>query len=96
MKQYKYIHALVQEMHLKIELGFINAIADLAEEEEILAENTLEKLEQDLHVCRKELKEHAILTVSQGNKDFFDYLHLSPLKVSSELIHYLNCFSRST
>ncbi len=26
LKQYKYIHALVQEMHLKVELGFINAI----------------------------------------------------------------------
>ena len=68
-------------MHLKIELGFINALAELWEEEEVLAENTAEKLELDLHVARKELREHAVLSVSQGNKDFFDYLHLSPLKV---------------
>ena len=48
---------------------------------QVLAENTGEKLELDLHVARKELREHAVLSVSQGNKDFFDYLHLSPLKV---------------
>ena len=81
LTQYKYIHALVQEMHLKIELGFINAIIELFEEEEILEENTGEKLELDLNHARKELKDHAILTVSQGKKDFYDYLHLSPLKV---------------
>ena len=81
MKQYKYIHALVQEMHLKIELGFINALSELFEEEEILEENTAEKLELDLDIARKELKDHAIMTVSQGKKDFYDYLHLSPLKV---------------
>ena len=81
LKQYKYIHALVQEMHLKIELGFINALSELFEEEEILEENTAEKLELDLNHARKELKDHAILTVSQGKKDFYDYLHLSPLKV---------------
>eukprot|EP00092_Neocalanus_flemingeri_P033380 GFUD01036296.1.p1 GENE.GFUD01036296.1~~GFUD01036296.1.p1 ORF type:complete len:2741 (+),score=704.42 GFUD01036296.1:512-8224(+) len=81
MKQYKYIHALVQEMHLKIELGFINAISELFEEEEILEENTGEKLEIDLDIARKELKDHAIMTVSQGKKDFYDYLHLSPLKI---------------
>ena len=65
LKQYKYIHALVQELHLKIELGFINALSELFEEEEILEENTAEKLEQDLNHARKELKDHAILTVSQ-------------------------------
>jgi len=81
MKQYKYIHALVQEMHLKVELGFITALSLLLEEEEILEENTKEKLELDLSLARKELKEHAILTVSAGKKDFYDYLHLSPLKV---------------
>ena len=81
LKQYKYIHALVQEMHLKVELGFINAISELFEEEEILEENTVEKLEMDLDHARKELKDHAVLTVSQGKKDFYDYLHLSPLKV---------------
>ena len=85
MKQYKYIHALVQEMHLKVELGFINALAELLEEEEILEENTAEKLEADLHMARKMLKEHAVLSVSQGNKDFYDYLHLSPLKVHVSL-----------
>ena len=80
-KQYKYIHALVQEMHLKIEMGFINALMELFEEEEVLEENTAEKLSLDLSHARKDLKEHAVLSVTQGKKDFYDYLHLSPLKV---------------
>ena len=80
-KQYKYIHALVQEMHLKIEMGFINALMELFEEDEVLEENTGEKLKLDLNHARKDLKEHAVLTVTQGKKDFYDYLHLSPLKV---------------
>ena len=70
-------------MHLKVELGFITALSLLLEEEEILEENTKEKLELDLSLARKELKEHAILTVSAGKKDFYDYLHLSPLKVKT-------------
>jgi vacuolar protein sorting-associated protein 13A/C len=85
MKQYKYISALVQEMHLKIELGFINALYELLDEEEVLEEDTRAKLEEDLQVARKELREHAVLTFSQENKDFFDYLHLSPLKVHVSL-----------
>merc|ERR1719319_200795 len=81
MNQFKYIHALVQEMHLKIELGFLQAISELFEEEEILEEDIGQKLEMDLEMSRKPLKDHATLKVSEGAKDFYDYLHLSPLKV---------------
>jgi len=59
----------------------VNAISELFEDEEILEENTKEKLELDLEMARKPLQEHAILTVSQGQKDFYDYLHMSPLKI---------------
>ena len=45
-----------QEMQLKIELGFINAISYLFEEEEILGENTNEKLDKDLEMARKPLQ----------------------------------------
>ena len=50
------IKLLFQEMQLKIELGFINAISCLFEEEEILDENTPEKLEKDLELARKPLQ----------------------------------------
>lgn len=82
LAQYKYICALVQEVHLKIDQGFLNAIMDFfAAEEEILDEDINEFLKEDLNLARKELKDVATLRVTQGQKDFFDYLHLSPLKV---------------
>ena len=71
----------MQEVHIKIDQGFLNAIMELMEEEEILDENIKEFLKEDLNLARKPLSELATLRVTQGRKDFFDYLHLSPLKV---------------
>ena len=50
-------------------------------EKEILDEDIKEFLQEDLGLARKPLVELATLRVTQGQKDFFDYLHLSPLKV---------------
>ena len=51
-------------------------------EQEILDEDISEFLTEDLDLARKPLIDLATLRVTQGQKDFFDYLHLSPLKVS--------------
>ena len=84
--QYKYICALVQEVHLKIDQGFVNAILDFVQpSEEILDEDINEFLKEDLALAKKPLCELATLRVTQGQKDFFDYLHLSPLKVRRRL-----------
>ncbi|CAB4054791.1 VPS13A_C [Lepeophtheirus salmonis] len=51
---------------------------------EIFEEENLEVkefLDEDLKLAMKGLKDFATLTVTQGHKDFYDYLHLSPLKV---------------
>ena len=50
-------------------------------EQEILDEDISEFLTEDLDLARKPLIDLATLRVTQGQKDFFDYLHLSPLKV---------------
>jgi vacuolar protein sorting-associated protein 13A/C len=50
-------------------------------DEEILDEDINEFLKEDLNLARKPLSDLATLRVTQGQKDFFDYLHLSPLKV---------------
>ena len=83
LEQYKYICALVQEVHLKIEKDFLDEIMDFFEsEKEILDEDILQVLEEDLSLARKELKALATLrSGTQGIKHFFDYLHLGPLKV---------------
>lgn len=81
LTQYKYVHALVQELHIKVDQGLVNALIDLLEEEEILDEDIHEFLNEDLELARKPLKDIAKLQVTIGQKDFYDYLHLSPLKV---------------
>ena len=58
----------------------------LEPEKEILDEDINEFLKEDLALAEKPLSKVATLRVSQGQKDFFDYLHLSPLKVSRFII----------
>ena len=80
--QYKYVCALIQEAHLKIERDFLDEILDFfVAEKEILDEDMNEILNEDLALARKELKELASLRITRGIKDFYDYLHLGPLKV---------------
>ena len=81
MRQYKYISALVQECHIKIDQGLINALTEIVESAEVLDEDITSFLNEDLHLAKKDLKDFATLTVATGQKDFYDYLHLSPLKV---------------
>ena len=91
MAQYKYVCALVQELDLKIEKDMIDDIMDFfVAEKEILDEDTSELLKEDLDLARKPLCELATLRITQGRKDFFDYLHLGPLKVRSsvEIMYY--------
>ncbi len=63
LRQYKYLHALVQELHIKVDQGLINALMDLFEEEEILDEDINEFLKEDLALAQKPLKEIAKLQV---------------------------------
>ena len=80
--QYKYVCALIQEAHLKIERDFLDEILDFfVAEKEILDEDMHEILNEDLALARKQLKELASLRITRGIKDFYDYLHLGPLKV---------------
>ena len=81
LRQYKYIHALVQELHIKVDQGLLNAVNELFEEEELLDEDLGRALGEDLDLAKKALRDFARLQVARGQKDFFDNLHLSPLKV---------------
>jgi hypothetical protein len=40
-----------------VELGFINALVEMFEEEEILEENTAERIKQDLALAARPLRE---------------------------------------
>ncbi len=71
----------MQELHIKIDQGLINALLELLEQDEPLDEKLDEFLLEDMTLAKKPLKDIARLQVTRGQKDFFDDLHFSPLKV---------------
>lgn len=80
VRQFKYFKVLLQEFHARIDQCFINAIS------EFLTLSTKEEdhealIEKDKAMTKGGLKEFAAQFSEQGVKDFFDMLHLSPIKV---------------
>lgn len=78
--QYKYLRVLMQEFHVKVDLDFITAIMDLLDKE--TSETVAKKLfEDDLDVQKQPLFAHVTVHSKQEQKNFYDNLHLGPIKV---------------
>lgn len=80
VKQFKYLRVLMQEFHVKVDLGFINEIVEMLAKETTEAE-AKERFEEDLGVQEKPLFAHVIVHSAQEQKNFYDNLHLGPIKV---------------
>ena len=82
-RQFKLIHALVQELSIKIDYGLISTLMDMLEEreevEDLKTDQEDKKLEEDKQLAVQPLKDIATLTVTKGQKNFFDLIHLSPI-----------------
>ncbi|XP_058851035.1 intermembrane lipid transfer protein VPS13C-like isoform X2 [Acipenser ruthenus] len=83
--QFKYFMALVQEMALKIDQGFLGAIIALfTPATDLQADKQKTKLiEQDLEALKAELMETSITDTS--GLGFFEHLHISPIKLHLSL-----------
>ncbi|MGH0128064.1 UNVERIFIED_CONTAM: hypothetical protein FKN15_036109 [Acipenser sinensis] len=83
--QFKYFMALVQEMALKIDQGFLGAIIALfTPATDLQADKQKIKLiEQDLEALKAELMETSITDTS--GLGFFEHLHISPIKLHLSL-----------
>ncbi|XP_078330281.1 intermembrane lipid transfer protein VPS13A-like isoform X6 [Crassostrea virginica] len=82
MLQFKYFKVLVQEMSLKVDQGFLNNIIDLfTSSQAIHRDQEKDLLEEDLKVVYTELLEEAGLSLAEEQKNFYDYLHFSPIKI---------------
>ena len=82
MSQFKYFKVLTQEMTLKVDQGFINELIELFSSSESVSrdqETTL--LEEDYKRVHMALLEDAGLSLAQEQKNFYDYLHFSPIKI---------------
>ncbi|CAH1789713.1 unnamed protein product [Owenia fusiformis] len=80
--QFKYAKMLVQEMALKLDQGFLNALIDLFSSGAIPEEQELEYFRNDTSMIRMQLKDtDASLSSHKEQKNFYDILHVSPLKI---------------
>ncbi|XP_037079408.1 vacuolar protein sorting-associated protein 13-like [Pollicipes pollicipes] len=80
IKQFKYCKMLVQEFHVKLDQGFINALVDALSVDK-LNRNTKELVESDLEVATEELSKKVAIRSLQEQRNFYDNLHFSPLKI---------------
>lgn len=78
--QYKYLRVLMQEFHVKVDLDFITAIMELMDTETSEAE-AKKRFEDDLDVQKQPLFAHVTVHSQQEQKNFYDNLHLGPIKV---------------
>ncbi|KAJ8413943.1 hypothetical protein AAFF_G00065410 [Aldrovandia affinis] len=78
----KYFKVLIQEMDLKLDLGFLYAILDLFTQENIStvsSEQEVELFKKDLEYLKTELN-HASAT-DTSPISLYEYLHISPIKL---------------
>ncbi|XP_022087078.1 vacuolar protein sorting-associated protein 13A-like [Acanthaster planci] len=90
VKQIKYLKLLIQEMAVKVDIGFITSLAAVFQSgqettgmEELGPDPSvcLKWMEDDLKVCTTTfMDEEAVKVALAGNVNFFDNFHLSPLK----------------
>ena len=78
----RYCKLLIQEMELKVDQGFINAMMAMFASSETTDEDERRFFDADLERTRKALVEDLRESSANEQKHFYDMLHFSPLKVS--------------
>ncbi|KAJ8937448.1 hypothetical protein NQ314_011837 [Rhamnusium bicolor] len=81
VRQFKYFKVLVQEFHIKVDLGFINAIVNLLEQTAVTEEDEKQLFLTDMKLVDEALYAHVSSQSIQEQKSFYDLLHFSPLKI---------------
>uniref|UniRef100_A0A1L8DVL7 Putative vacuolar protein n=1 Tax=Nyssomyia neivai TaxID=330878 RepID=A0A1L8DVL7_9DIPT len=80
VKQFKYWKILMQEFHIRIDLGVINEVFDMMNTEDS-EEEVVKIFAQELARLKEPLSSFVDVQSSQEQKNFYDQLHLGPLKV---------------
>ncbi|KAK6178554.1 hypothetical protein SNE40_013319 [Patella caerulea] len=80
--QITYFRALIQEMALNVDQGFLNAILELFAADQRVSRETETKLfETDLKKIDSDLLEVVGVSLAEEQKNYYDDLHFSPIKV---------------
>ncbi|XP_018308960.1 vacuolar protein sorting-associated protein 13A isoform X2 [Mycetomoellerius zeteki] len=81
VQQFRYFKVLIQEFHIKVDIVFINAIMGLFEANEVNDAEESALFCKDMKLVNKPLMYHVSLITTAEQKNFFDLLHFSPLKI---------------
>uniref|UniRef100_A0A8C2M9B0 Vacuolar protein sorting 13A n=1 Tax=Cricetulus griseus TaxID=10029 RepID=A0A8C2M9B0_CRIGR len=75
----KYFKVLIQEMDLRLDLGFVYAIADLIPKAEVTEKTEVEYFNKDVETFEQEYE--TVSSVDQSQINLFEYFHISPIKL---------------
>ncbi|KAJ8665252.1 hypothetical protein QAD02_006914 [Eretmocerus hayati] len=81
VQQFRYFGVLIQEFHVKVDLAFTNALMLFFEADEASEAQESELFKTDMKLVDEPLLHHVNLITSAEQKNFFDSLHFSPLKI---------------
>lgn len=81
VQQFKYFKVLIQEFHVKVDLTFINAVMEVLATDERTSKEDQLLFETDMKLVQEPLLSHVSTISLQEQKNFYDLLHLSPLKI---------------
>ncbi|GBP47895.1 Vacuolar protein sorting-associated protein 13 [Eumeta japonica] len=81
VRQYKYYKLLIQEFHVKVDMGLINALMGMFPQRSLTEQEALDAFVVNLEHARQPLEMLAAQGAASDQKNFYDNLHLSPLKV---------------
>ncbi|XP_046391664.1 vacuolar protein sorting-associated protein 13 [Ischnura elegans] len=81
VQQFKYFKVLVQEFHVKLEIGFLNALLAVFSPDGGLGVYDTARFQSDLDLLKEPLLAYVTLKSSEEQKNYYDYLHFSPLKM---------------
>lgn len=81
VQQFRYFKVLIQEFHVKVDLAFMNALMVLFETDEANEAQESQLFKTDMKLVDEPLLHHVNLITVAEQKNFFDLLHFSPLKI---------------
>lgn len=80
VKQFKYCRVLMQEFHVKVDLMFVNELFEFMNQE-VSDEETAKQFSAELEHLAEPLSSHVLVHTKQEQKNFYDQIHLGPLKI---------------
>lgn len=81
VQQFRYFKVLIQEFHVKVDIGFINAVMAFFEANKVNDAEESKLFQLDRKLVNEPLMHHVNLITTAEQKNFFDLLHFSPLKI---------------